>query len=162
MKLRTMLYGTNKAGILPPFHKAESSCEVTTIHPTVARLAGLFSAAAMFLSHLISQLKEYILKTDALGTVVQYRYLHVDQSRQQLVAQILFRLSVLAGHLFEFDVQPAECFVRSFLRESQNTRYAPKRFLSLRDKLCRNAYLHVVVASLVHDLGHRPLVNDLA
>jgi hypothetical protein len=82
MKLRTMLYGTNKAGILPPLHKAESSCEVTTIHPAVARLAGLFSAATMFLSHLISQLKENILKTDALSTVVQYRYLHIDQSRQ--------------------------------------------------------------------------------
>src|SRR5215208_1224402 len=162
MKLRTMLYGTNKAGILPPFHKAESSCEVTTIHPTVARLAGLFSAAAMFLSHLISQLKEYVLKTDALGTVVQYRYLHVDQSRQQLVPQTLFRLSVLDLHLFEFDVQPAECFVRSFLGDSQNTRNVSKRFLSLRDKLCRNAYLHVVVPGLMHDLGHRTRGNDLA
>src|SRR5215216_4298118 len=162
MKLRTMLYGTNKAGILPPFHKAESSCEVTTIHPTVARLAGLFSAAAMFLSHLISQLKEYVLKTDALGTVVQYRYLHVDQSRQQLVPQTLFRLSVLDEHLFEFDVQPAECFVRSFQRDSQNTRSAPKRFLSLRDELFRNAYLHVVVPGLMHDLGHRTRDNDLA
>src|SRR5215207_6368750 len=126
MKLRTMLNGTNKAGIFPPLHKAERSCEVTTIHPTVA---SLFSAAAMYLSLLISQLNEYVLKTDALSTVVQYRYLHVDQSRQQLVAQTLFRLSVLDGHLFEFDVQPAECFVRSFLRESQNTRNAPKRFL---------------------------------
>src|SRR5215213_8469839 len=162
MKLRTMLYGTNKAGILPPFHKAESSCEVTTIHPTVARLAGLFSAAAMFLSHLISQLKEYVLKTDALGTVVQYRYLHVDQSRQQLVPQTLFRLSVLDGHLFEFDVQPAECFVRSFLGDSQDTRNAPKRFLSLRDELFRNAYLHVVVPGLMHDLGHRTRGDDLA
>src|SRR5215218_10389948 len=162
MKLRTMLYGTNKAGILPPFHKAESSCEVTTIHPTVARLAGLFSAAAMFLSHLISQLKEYVLKTDALGTVVQYRYLHVDQSRQQLVPQTLFRLSVLDLHLFEFDVQPAECFVRSFLGDSQNTRNVSKRFLCLRDELCRNAYLHVVVAGLMHDLGHRTRGNDLA
>src|SRR5215212_7738183 len=162
MKLRTMLYGTNKAGILPPFHKAESSCEVTTIHPTVARLAGLFSAAAMFLSHLISQLKEYVLKTDALGTVVQYRYLHVDQSRQQLVPQTLFRLSVLDRHPFEFDVQPAECFVRSFLGDSQNTRNAPKRFLSLRDELFRNAYLHVVVAGLMHDLGYRTRGNDLA
>src|SRR5215208_1645843 len=162
MKLRTMLYGTNKAGILPPFHKAESSCEVTTIHPTVARLAGLFSAAAMFLSHLISQLKEYVLKTDALGTVVQYRYLHVDQSRQQLVPHTLFRLSILDLHLFEFDVQPAECFVRSFLGDSQNTHYAPKRFLSLRDELLRNAYVHVVVPGLMHDLGHRTRGNDLA
>src|SRR5215218_895286 len=162
MKLRTMLYGTNKAGILPPFHKAESSCEVTTIHPTVARLAGLFSAAAMFLSHLISQLKEYVLKTDALGTVVQYRYLHGDQSRQYLVPQTLFRLSVLDRHLFEFDVQPAECFVRSFLGDSQNTRNFPKRFLSLRDELFRNAYLHVVVPGLMHDFGHRTRGDDLA
>src|SRR5829696_8217937 len=162
MKLRTMLNGTNKAGILPPFHRAESSCEVTTVHPIVARLAGLVSVAAMYLSLLISQLEEDVLKTDALGTVVQYRYLYVDQSRQQLVAQTLFRLSVLAGHLFEFDVQPAECFVRSFLGESQNTRYAPKRFLSLRHKLCRNAYLNVVVAGLMHDLGHRTRGNDLA
>src|SRR5215207_1028099 len=162
MKLRTMLNGTNKAGILPPFHRAESSCEVTTVHPIVARLAGLVSVAAMYLSLLISQLEEDVLKTDALGTVVQYRYLRVDQSRQQLVPQALFRLSVLAGHLFEFDVQPAECFVRLFLRESQNTRYAPKRFLSLRHKLCRNAYLHVVVPGLVHDLGHRTRGNDLA
>src|SRR5215207_373235 len=162
MKLRTMLNGTNKAGIVPPLHRAESSCEVTTIHPTVARLAGLFSAAAMFLFHLISQLKENVLKTDALGTVVQYRYLNVDQSLQQLVPQTLFRLSILAGHLFEFDVQPAECFVRSFLGESQNTRYAPKRFLSLRSELCMNAYLHVVVPGLMHDLGHRTRGNDLA
>ncbi len=78
MKLRTMLNGTNKAGIFPPLHKAESSCEVTTVHPIVARLAGLVSAAAMFLSVLISQLEEDVLKTDALGAVVQYRYLHVD------------------------------------------------------------------------------------
>src|SRR5215204_6342056 len=162
MKLRTMLNGTNKAGIFPPLHKAERSCEVTTIHPTVASLAGLFSAAAMYLSLLISQLKEYVLKTDALSTVVQYRYLHVDQSRQQLVAQTLFRLSVLDGHLFEFDVQPAECFVRSFLGDSQNTRNAPKRFLSLRHELFRNAYLHVVVPGLMHDLGHRTRGNDLA
>src|SRR5215207_4272483 len=161
MKLRTMLNGTNKAGILPPFHKAESSWEVTTIHPTVARLAGLFSPAAMCLSLLISQLKEYVLKTDALSTVVQYRYLHVDQSRQQHVPHTLFRLSVLDCHLFEFDVQPAECFVRSFLGDSQNTRNAPKRFLSLHDGLFGNAYLHVVVAGLMHDLGHRTRGNDL-
>src|SRR5215211_7543889 len=148
-----MLNGTNKAGIFPPLHRAESSCKVTTIHSTVARLAGLFSAAAMFLSHLISQLEEYVLKTDALSTVVQYRYLHVDQSRQQLVPHTLFRLSILDLHLFEFDVQPAECFVRSFLGDSQNTHYAPKRFLSLRDELCRNAYLHVVVPGLLHDLA---------
>src|ERR671921_1770552 len=149
MKLRTMLNGTNRAGILPPRHKAESSCEVTTIQLGVARLVdscSMFSAAAIALLLLISQLEEDVLKTDALGTVVQYRYLHVDQSPQQLVPQALFRMPVLAGHLFEFDVQPAECFVRSFLGESQNTRNAPKRFLSLRDKLCRNAYLNVVVA----------------
>src|SRR5215213_8399893 len=162
MKLRTMLYGTNKAGILPPFHKAESSCEVTTIHPAVARLTGLFSAASTFLSHLISQLKEYVLKTDALSTVVHNRYLHVDQSPQQHVPQALFRLSVLDCHLFEFDVQPAECFVRSFLGDSQNTRNVPKRFLSLRDELSRNAYLHVVVPGLTHDIGHRARGNDLA
>src|SRR5215218_6052356 len=122
----------------------------------------MFSAAAIALLLLISQLEEDVLKTDALGTVVQYRYLHVDQSRQQPVPQSLFRMPVLAGHLFEFDVQPAECFVRSFLGDSQNTRYAPKRFLSLRDELCRNAYLHVVVAGLMHDLGHRTRSNDLA
>src|SRR5215203_2622225 len=71
-------------------------------------------------------------------------------------------MPVLAGHLFEFDVQPAECFVRLFLGESQNTRYAPKRFLSLRGELCRNAYLHVVVPGLMHDLGHRTRGNELA
>src|SRR5215218_10109857 len=165
MKLRTMLNGTNRAGILPPRHKAESSCEVTTIQLGVARLVdscSMFSAAAIALLLLISQLEEDVLKTDALGTVVQYRYLHVDQSPQQLVPQALFRMPVLAGHLFEFDVQPAECFVRSFLGASQNTRNAPKRFLSLSDKLCRNAYLNVVVAGLMHDLGHRTRGNDLA
>jgi len=82
MKLSTMLNGTNRAGILPPLHKADSSCEATTIHPTVARLAGLLSTAAMVLFLLISQLKENILKTDALGTVIQYRNLRVDQSPQ--------------------------------------------------------------------------------
>src|SRR5215208_2749429 len=71
-------------------------------------------------------------------------------------------MPVLAGHLFEFDVQPAECFARSFLGESQNTRNAPKRFLSLRDELCRNAYLNVVVAGLMHDFGHGTRGNDLA
>src|SRR5215207_4619108 len=165
MKLRTMLNGTNRAGIFPPRHKAESSCEVTTIHLDVARLVDLlsmFSAAAIPLLLLICQLEEDVLKTDALGTVVQYRYLYLDQSRQQPVPQTFFRMSVLDGHLFEFDVQPAECFVRSFLGESQNTRNAPKRFLSLRDKLCRNAYLNVVVAGLMHDLGHRTRGNDLA
>src|SRR5215218_5139575 len=162
MKLRTMLNGTNKAGIFPPLHKAESSCEVTTIHPTVARLTGLFSAAATYLSLLISQLKENVLKADALSTVVQYGYLHVDQSRQQLVPQTLFRLSVLDCHLFEFDVQPAECFVRSFLGDSQNTRNVPQNFLSLHDERFRNAYLHVVVPGLLHDLGHRTRGNDLA
>src|SRR5215208_580823 len=136
MKLKTMLNGTNRAGIFPPLHRAESSCEVTTIHPTVARLAGLVSAAALFLSLLIGQPKEDVLKTDALSTVVQHRYLH--------------------------DVQPAECFVRSFLGCSQNPRYAPKRFLGLRDELFRNAYLHVVVPGLVHDLGHRTRGDDLA
>src|SRR5215208_6685627 len=122
----------------------------------------MFSAATIALLLLISQLEEDVLKTDALGTVVQYRYLHLDQSPQQLVPQALFRMPVLAGHLFEFDVQPAECFVRSFLGESQNTRNAPKRFLSLRDELFRNAYLHVVVPGLMHDLGHRTRGNDLA
>src|SRR5919112_2939794 len=164
MKLNTMLNGTNRAGILPPRHIPESSCEATTIQLGVAWLVdwfSMFSEAAMPLLLLISQLEEDVLKTDALGTVVQYRYLHVDQSPQQLVPQALFRMPVLAGHLFEFDVQPVECFVRSFLGESQNTRNAPKRFLSLRDKLCRNAYLNVVVAGLVHDLGHRTRGNDL-
>src|SRR5215212_3519516 len=122
----------------------------------------MFSAATIALLLLISQLEEDVLKTDALGTVVQYRYLHLDQSPQQLVPQTLFRLSVLDEHLFEFDVQPAECFVRSFQRDSQNTRNAPKRFLSLRDELFSNAYLHVVVAGLMHDLGHRTRDNDLA
>src|SRR5918994_7164824 len=165
MKLRTMLNGTNRAGILPPRHKAESSCEVTTIPLGVARLVDLlsmFSAAAIPLLLLICQLEEDVLKTDALGTVVQYRYLYLDQSRQQPVPQTFFRMSVLDGHLFEFDVQPAECFVRSFLGESQNPRNAPKRFLSLRGELCRNAYLHVVVPGLTHDLGHRTRGNDLA
>src|SRR5918911_3117227 len=113
----------------------------------------MFSAATITLLLLISQLEEDVLKTDALGTVVQYRYLHLDQSPQQLVPQALFRMPVLAGHLFEFDVQPAECFVRSFLGESQNTRNAPKRFLSLSDKLCRNAYLNVVVAGRIRECG---------
>src|SRR5215208_29131 len=165
MKLRTMLNGTNRAGILPPRHKAESSCEVTTIQLGVARFVdwvSMFSTAAIALLLLISQLKEDVLKTDALSTVVQYRYLYLDQCRQQPVPQSLFRMSVLAGHLFEFDVQPAECFVRSFLGESQNTGYAPKRFLSLRNELCRNAYLHVVVVGLMHDLGHSTRGNDLA
>src|SRR5215204_970595 len=165
MKLRTILNGTNRAGILPPRHKAESSCEVTTIQLGVARFVdcfSMFSAAAIPLLLLISQLEEDVLKTDALSTVVQYRYLYLDQSRQQPIPQSLFRMPVLAGHLFEFDVQPAECFVRSFLGESQNTRYAAKRFLSLRDELCRNADVHVVVASLMHDLGHRTRGNDLA
>src|SRR5215208_3975461 len=165
MKLRTMLNGTNRAGILPPLHKAESSCKATTIQLGVAWLVDWFSMfpeAAIPLLLLISQLKENVLKTDALGTVVQYRYLHGDQSRQYLVPQTLFRLSVLDEHLFEFDVQPAECFVRSLQRDSQNTRNAPKRFLSLRDELFSNAYLHVVVAGLMHDLGHRTRDNDLA
>src|SRR5215216_4308087 len=122
----------------------------------------MFSAAAIALLLLISQLEEDVLKTDALGTVVQYRYLHVDQSRQQLVPQTLFRMPVLAGHIFEFDVQAAECFVRSFLGDSQNTRNVPKRFLSLRDELFRNAYLHVVVPGLMHDFGHRTRGDDLA
>src|SRR5918995_984930 len=165
MKLRTILNGTNRAGILPPHHKAESSCEVTTIQLGVARFVdcfSMFSAAAIPLLLLICQLEEDVLKTDALGAVVQYRNLYLDQSRQQPVPQTLFRLSVLAGHLFEFDVQPAECFVRSFLGDSQNTRNALKRFLSLRSELCRNAYLHIVVPGLVHDLGHRTRGNDLA
>src|ERR687890_521124 len=165
MKLRTMLNGTNRAGIFPPLHKAESSCEVTTIHLGVARLVDLcsmFSAAAIPLLLLICQLEEDVLKTDALGAVVQYRNLYLDQSRQQPVPQTLFRMSVLEGHLFEFDVQPAESFVRSFLGESQNARNASKRFLSLRDKLCRNADLHVVVPSLMQDLSHRTRGNDLA
>src|SRR5919112_868250 len=116
MKLRTMLNGTNRAGIFPPLHKAESSCEVTTIHLGVARLVDLcsmFSAAAIPLLLLICQLEEDVLKTDALGAVVQYRN-------------------------------------------------AYKRFLSLRDKLCRNADLHVVVPSLMQDLSHRTRGNDLA
>jgi hypothetical protein len=32
----------------------------------------------------------------------------------------------------------------------------------LRGELCRNAYLHVVVPGLTHDLGHRTRGNDLA
>jgi hypothetical protein len=58
--------------------------------------------------------------------------------------------------------RPASRVLRSFLRGSQNTRNAPKRFLSLRDELFRNAYLHVVVPGLVHDLGHRTRGNDRA
>src|SRR4029450_6182279 len=103
MKLRTMLYGTNRAGILPPLHKAESSCEATTIHPAVARPSDRFSnfpAAAMFLYLLPGQLQENHLKADPLGDEVRYRYLRVDQDRQQFILQALFRLPVLDGRLF--------------------------------------------------------------
>src|SRR4051794_17256975 len=165
MKLRTRLNGTNRAGILPPLHRPESSCEATTIHPAVARFADRFSmfpVAAMFLSLLTGQLEEDVLEADALGTVVQYRYLRVDQGRQQLVSQALFGQSVLGGHLFEFDVQPAECFVRSSLGDPQNAGYALERFLGPCDGPFGNAYLHVVVPGLTHDLGHRTRGNDLA
>jgi hypothetical protein len=86
MALNTILNGMSKIRSLPPRHRAESSRNVTTTHPSVAGLEGLslvlslmLSAVVMFLLLLVSQLKEDVLETNARGVVIQYRYLRLDQ-----------------------------------------------------------------------------------